>query len=129
MSLLIDTNIVLWAAEGNPRLSPKVLDLLRDPDEIVFVSAVTSAEIAIKWSQGKIDLPHEPEEFLSKAVANAGYSQLAVTIEHAAGLAKLPYHHRDPWDRLLIAQALAMRYRVITSDKIFKKYSVDAIIT
>jgi PIN domain nuclease of toxin-antitoxin system len=129
MSLLLDTNIILWAAEGNARLSGEVIDLLRDPTEIVFVSAVSSVEIAIKWSQGKIDLPQEPGEFLSNAVANAGYSQLAITIEHAVGLVKLPYHHRDPWDRLLIAQARATRFRVITSDKIFKEYDVDAIIT
>ena len=129
MSILLDTNIVLWAALGDSRLSADVLDLLSDPDEVTFVSAVTSIEIAIKWSQGKIELPEEPEIFIGKAISAAGYSQLAVTVEQAARLAKLPYHHRDPWDRLLIAQAQSNDLRIVTSDRTFSLYDVDVILT
>ena len=129
MSILLDTNIVLWAAENNPRLNPTVLDLLRDPEGKIFVSAVSSCEIAIKWSQGKLELATEPESFLSTVVKQAGYSQLALTIEQAAVLATLPYHHRDPWDRLLIAQAKTMGFQIITSDRRFKKYDVGIILT
>ena len=99
------------------------------PDEVTFVSAVTSIEIAIKWSQGKIELPEEPEIFIGKAISAAGYSQLAVTVEQAARLAKLPYHHRDPWDRLLIAQAQSNDLRIVTSDRTFSLYDVDVILT
>src|SRR5689334_14367816 len=129
MSILLDTNIVLWAAENNPRLNSRVLGLLRDPQERIFISAVSSCEIAIKWSQGKIELAAGPEAFLSTMVADAGYSQLAITIEQAAVLATLPYHHRDPWDRLLIAQAMTMGFQIITSDRTFKKYDIDVILT
>ena len=112
----------------NPRLNSKVLGLLRDPDETIFVSAVTSCEIAIKWSQGKIELATEPETFLTAIVKTAGYSQLPITIEQAAVLATLPYHHRDPWNRMLIAQAMTMGYQIITSDRTFKKYDVEVIL-
>lgn len=128
MSLLLDTNIVLWAALGDSRLSPATLDLLGDNDQALFVSAVTSVEIAIKWSQGKIELPTEPEAFLRNITSAAGYSQLALTIQHAALLAKLPYHHRDPWDRLLIVQAQSSGFRILTSDRKFKLYDVEIVM-
>lgn len=129
MSILLDTNVVLWAAVGDRRLKAEAKEILQSTEEVIFISAVTACEIAIKWSQGKIRLPNKPTDFLSTMAKDAGYSQLAITIDHAAGLAELPFHHRDPWDRLLISQARAMGFRIVTSDRIFRHYDVNVIMS
>ena len=128
MSLLLDTNIFLWAVGERKRLKPRVVELLERENEVLYLSAVSACEIAIKWSLGKLELPDSPLSFVNDATKRMGCSQLPVSFIHGAGVANLPYHHRDPWDRLIIAQARATGFRIVTSDREFKNYDVELVM-
>ena len=127
MSILLDTHVFIWAAEENRRLSPAARAMLSDPNEIVFLSAVSSLEIAIKWSKGNLELPDRPYEFVTKTLAAAGISQLAITVRDTCAVGDLPHHHHDPFDRLLVAQARINGLRLMTADPILERYDVDVI--
>jgi len=119
MRLLLDTHVFLWAVAGSPLLKPAARRLLESADE-VYVSAASIWEIAIKSRLGKIEA--DPQE-LAAAIEASGFSELPVRATHAAGIAHLALHHNDPFDRLLIAQALAEPLRLITADETLAKYS------
>jgi PIN domain nuclease of toxin-antitoxin system len=119
MRLLLDTHIFLWAVAGSSRLKPKTRQLIQQADA-VYVSAVSIWEIAIKSRLGKIDV--DPAE-LAAAIAASGFKELPVTAIHAAGVALLPSHHADPFDRLLVAQALAEPLRLLSADAVLAGYS------
>lgn len=125
MSILIDTHVFLWAAAGTRRLSADARSLLEDPDQIIFFSAASAWEIAIKWSKGALELPDKPGGFIPEAIAKAGITQLAINIRDSCEVANLPLYHNDPFDRLLIAQTQANGLRLFSNDPIFKKYDVD----
>lgn len=127
MSILLDTHVFLWAAGVNSRLSEGARLLLEDPAETVFFSAVSAWEIALKWSTGRLDLPAAPIDFINNVIAVSGLSQLGITVRDSCGVASLPFHHRDPFDRLLIAQARANGLRILTADSMIEKYDVDVI--
>ncbi|MFZ1701585.1 MAG: type II toxin-antitoxin system VapC family toxin [Pyrinomonadaceae bacterium] len=127
MSLLLDTHVFIWAAEQNPRLSSAAIAMLNDPGETVFFSAVSALEIAIKWSKGNLELPSSPYEFVSRAISTAGISQLAVSLRDACAVGDLPFHHNDPFDRLLVAQARTNGLRLMTADPMLERYDVDVI--
>lgn len=119
MRLLLDTHIFLWAVSGSPLLKPAVRRLIEGADE-VYVSAASIWEIAIKARLGKIDAdPHE----LAAAIDASGFVELPVSAAHAAEVTKLELHHNDPFDRLLIAQALVEPLRLVTIDEVLAKYS------
>ena len=119
MRLLLDTHIFLWAVAGAAQLKPAVRRFIEDADE-VYVSAASIWEIAIKARLGKIDAdPHA----LAAAIAASGFAELPVTALHAAGVARLDAHHGDPFDRLLVAQALAEPLRLVTADEALARYS------
>lgn len=117
--LLLDTHVVLWVLAGSPRLKPGARSLIEQADA-VFVSAASVWELAIKLRLGKIslDLPG----FLA-ALAPSGFDVLPVTVAHAAGVAQLPPHHQDPFDRLLVSQALSEPLRLLTADAALAPYS------
>lgn len=119
MRLLLDTHIFLWAVSGSPRLTSSTRRLIESADE-VYVSAASIWEIAIKARLGKIKA--DPQA-LAAAVEAGGFLELPVTAAHAAGVAKLEPHHNDPFDRLLIAQALAVPLRLVTADERLAKYT------
>ena len=100
---LLDSQVVVWSAISPERLRAEVTDLLQDSTTQLFVSAVTIAELHIKMALGKLSLPGSPIELCDLL----GATELPLLWHHAAGLATLPAHHRDPFDRLLICQALA----------------------
>ena len=127
MSILIDTHVFLWAAGVDGRLPPGVRELLEDPDIPIFLSAVTAWEIAIKWSKGRLDLPLTPAEVVKETIAAAGLTQLTVTIRDACAVGELPFHHKDPFDRLLVAQARTNGLRLMTSNAIIGRYDLDVI--
>ncbi|MFN0277931.1 MAG: type II toxin-antitoxin system VapC family toxin [Pyrinomonadaceae bacterium] len=127
MSILLDTHVLIWAVAESPRLKPSVIALLNDPKEKVFLSSVTALEIAVKWSLGKLQLPKPPYELIEEFLATSGISQLAVTIRDACAVGDLPFHHKDPFDRLLVAQARTNGLRLMTADPILEKYDVDVI--
>ncbi|MGB7067925.1 MAG: type II toxin-antitoxin system VapC family toxin [Pyrinomonadaceae bacterium] len=125
MSFLLDTHVFLWALNDRHRLSSSVVNILTNPQEAMFFSAASSWEIAIKWSKGHIKLPDNPSVSIPDATTTAGLTQLPITLRDSCHVADLPFHHRDPFDRLLIAQAMLKGLTIITADPIFKKYDID----
>jgi PIN domain nuclease of toxin-antitoxin system len=119
--LLLDTHALLWALGAPRRLPARVAAALRDPDTDVYVSAVSTWEIAIKSALGKIDADLTA---IVGAARAADFDELSVTIAHTARLCVLPAHHRDPFDRLLIAQALEEHLTIVTHDRRIAAYSV-----
>lgn len=122
MRILLDTNVLLWALVDPSRLSRKVRSELEDPDNEVLFSAASIWEIAIKSALGRADFAIAPDEIASEALAS-GFTELAVRASAAARVADLPPHHRDPFDRLLIAQMLSEPAALYTSDRQLLAYS------
>ena len=127
MSILIDTHVFLWGAGGGELLSASAREILDDPEIPIFLSVASAWEIAIKWSKGRLILPELPAEVIRNAVATSGMSQLAITMKDALAVSDLPFHHKDPFDRVLIAQARNHGLRLMTANPILEKYDVDVI--
>ncbi len=119
MRLLLDTHIFLWAVVGSPLLKPATRRLIEDADE-TYVSAASIWEVAIKARLGKIQA--DPAA-MAAAIDASGFIELPVSAAHAAGVAQLELHHNDPFDRLLIAQALAEPLKLVTVDEVLARYS------
>ena len=103
MNLLIDTHVLLWWLDDNPVLLSNAKEAIADGSNMVFVSAVTIWEIKIKHSLGKLEIPANFSEVLEQQA----FVMLSITVDHAHLIGELPPHHRDPFDRMLIAQAMA----------------------
>lgn len=122
MRLLLDTHILLWALDTPERLPHLLRKQLESPLTEVYFSAASIWEIAIKSALGKIHFHYSPSE-IADGARMTGFLETAILSEHAAGVARLPLHHTDPFDRLLIAQALAMPARLVTADAALTVYS------
>lgn len=122
MRVLVDTHVLLWAATSPNRLPERFREYLESPANDVLFSAASIWEIAIKSQIKRIDLTIDPAE-LARGAVEHGFEELAVTSVHAAGVSQLPLHHRDPFDRILIAQALAEPARLLTVDTALARYS------
>ncbi|MHB1145460.1 MAG: type II toxin-antitoxin system VapC family toxin [Thiobacillus sp.] len=122
MVVLLDTHILLWALDAPQRLPQDVAARLESPETTVYFSAASIWEIAIKTALGKIDFPYSPED-ISEAAKDTGFVELPVSAAHGAKVAHLPLHHRDPFDRLLVAQALLMPAQLLTADSALVPYS------
>ena len=107
------------------RLSARSQDLLQDPENQLFLSSASSWEIAIKYSIGKLPLPMSPPEYVLSRMQTSGIVALPVLHTHALHVATLPLHHKDPFDRLLIAQAQLEGLSILTSDRQFEAYEVE----
>lgn len=127
MRLLLDTHCWLWSIPEPMRLSPRARHALRDRSNTVLVSAVTSWEIAIKYSLGRLPLPEPPGVFIPSRIRRDGFEPLVVTHEHALGVGRLPLIHRDPFDRLLISQALSEDAVLVTNDKAIRRYDAAVL--
>lgn len=126
MNLLLDTHVALWAITDSPRLATKARDLIANPANTVWVSVASLWEITIKHSLGRGDMPITGAQ--AKAwFEQSGYQLLNIEAPHVLGVAELPPLHNDPFDRLLVAQALAEPLRLITHDAQVARYS-DSII-
>jgi PIN domain nuclease of toxin-antitoxin system len=119
---LVDTQALLWWLTEDDALSPTARELLVEPANEFLFSAASVWEIAIKRSLGKLTAPDD----LPDRIVDEGFSWLAITPAHAWRVGDLPAHHRDPFDRLLIAQALTERVPIVTADARFSDYGVDA---
>jgi PIN domain nuclease of toxin-antitoxin system len=108
------------------KLAP-VLNILEDAETTLLLSAISSWEIAVKWELGKLELPEPPERFVPDRMQRNGIEGLAVLHTHALGVANLPRHHRDPFDRMLIAQALAEDIPLLTGDDAIRAYDVEVM--
>lgn len=126
MNLLLDTHIALWAITDSPQLPELAREHIADPANTIWVSAASIWEIAIKHSLARGDMPVSGAESLGY-FTEAGYRLLAVEPAHAAAVETLPRHHQDPFDRLLVAQALVEPLRLMTHDATVAQYH-DSII-
>lgn len=126
MRVLLDTHAVLWALLEPGRLPQRVADAIRDPKNEVVVSAATAWEVAIKASVGKLDLPGPADPWFLDACEKSALGWLEVSARHALRVFALPWHHRDPFDRLLVAQA-ADGYALATRDPRFRDYGVSVL--
>ncbi len=124
MTFLLDTHVLLWWLENPGQLSRQAKRAIEDGRNRIYVSAAVAWEIAIKKSLAKLDAPDDLEEMID---ANR-FNPLPVTIAHALGVLALPDHHRDPFDRILIAQALHEGFRLVTRDQEIAKYPVPQIV-
>lgn len=120
MRLLIDTHAALWLLAEDKRLSPRADALLTDSGNEVLLSAVVVWEVAIKRSLGKLDAP----DGFDRLLTDAGAAPLSVSVEHARAVRTLPWHHRDPFDRLLVAQAQLERASIVSADEQLAAYGV-----
>ncbi len=127
MNLLLDTHVALWAITDNQKLSAKARALITAPSTSIWVSAVSLWEISIKHGLHRGDMPVSGQEALNY-FRLAGYNILAIEAEHTVAVEELPKHHQDPFDRLLVAQALVEPMRLMTHDETVAKYN-DTIIT
>ncbi len=124
MKLLLDTHVLIWWLERSARLSREHRALIEDPKNRVLVSSVSVAEIAIKVSIGKLKPPDEP---VGVAVAEEGLDELEFRSDHGDAMRDLPLLHRDPFDRMLIAQALVEDAVLVTADAAIRQYAVPTI--
>lgn len=126
MNLLLDTHVALWAITDSPRLSKKARELIESPRSTAWISAASVWEIAIKHALGRGDMPVSSQDAV-RFFRESGYRFLPVEAEHAMAVEDLPPHHQDPFDRILVAQALVEPMRLITHDPMMARYS-DTII-
>ncbi|MDP3913466.1 MAG: type II toxin-antitoxin system VapC family toxin [Bacteroidota bacterium] len=126
MDLLLDTHALIWFINGDNQLPDKSVNLIRNLENKCFVSIATVWEIAIKLSLGKLDLNGGFDE-ISKIMRLYDFELLPITFEHIQKLLTLDFHHRDPFDRIIISQGLVEKLTVITKDENFPKYNLEIV--
>ena len=124
MRVLLDTHIFLWAVQGSASLKPRARRLMDAADQ-VFVSAASIWEVAVKGRLGKIDANAEE---LVAAIEEGGFRELPVSAAHAAAVGELPLLHTDPFDRLLVAQALVEPLKLLTVDRVLAQYGTLVVV-
>jgi PIN domain nuclease of toxin-antitoxin system len=124
---LLDTQIFLWMQTSPGRIGAEALAMIQDGDNELLLSAASSWEIAIKYSLGKLPLPDAPADYVPERMATSGVAGLRIEHTHALAVAALDDHHRDPFDRMLIAQAIVEGIPIITSDRQLAVYDVELI--
>ena len=122
MRLLLDTHVVLWQLSGERELSDSAREGIATADDLLF-SVVSFAEVGIKAAVGKLDVPDD----LSARVADSGVRTLGLSPMHGLAVARLPVHHRDPFDRLIIAQATIEHLTIVTADTRFLAYDIEVL--
>jgi len=124
---LLDTHVFLWLLAEPERLGAQVQSL-EDPDNELFLSAASSWEIAIKSKLGRLELPDDPQRYVPDSMRAIGVDPLSIDHSHALAVSDLPPHHRDPFDRLLVAQARALRMPIVTADTHIALYDVETLL-
>ena len=127
MKVLIDTHVFIWAYAESDRLSSSTISLLENDGVEKLFSAASAWEIGVKWSKGKLSLPENPATLVPRKIAEAGFQQVPITVQDALNISELPFHHRDPFDRLLIVQAQRNNASILTKDRMIAKYDVEVI--
>jgi PIN domain nuclease of toxin-antitoxin system len=123
LKLLLDTHILLWWLSNSPQLSPAEIEVIADPDNIVLVSAAAAWEISVKTMIGKLESPAD----LPAALVANNFLELPITIKHTQYLYQLPLHHHDPFDRMMIAQALSESLVFLTRDAKILLYPINTL--
>lgn len=127
MTLLLDTHALLWFVLDDNRLSKRAQESILPTDVLVFVSPASLWEIAIKISLGKYVLPAPFANFWEQQMQLNDLALLPISVAHTARVVDLPFHHRDPFDRLIIAQSLVEGVPVVSSDELFDRYGVERV--
>jgi PIN domain nuclease of toxin-antitoxin system len=127
MRHLLDTHAFLWFVLNDPQLSPTALSLINDPANDILVSPATYWEMAIKVGLGKLDLHASYDDFMHRGIVGNDFEILPIEPRHTSVLTTLPLHHRDPFDRLLVAQALVEAISIISSDAQLDAYGVKRL--
>ena len=127
MKILLDTHVWLWLQTTPERLSEEALASVEDGTNELYLSAASGWEIAIKHALGKLPLPEPPERYVPSRLETSGVATLDVAMRHALHVARLPDHHRDPFDRLLLAQAQLEGMRLMTVDPELGRYPVEVL--
>jgi PIN domain nuclease of toxin-antitoxin system len=127
MMALIDTHAFLWWLLDAERLSPESRRVLGDPANEFLLSAASAVELSIKVGQGRLSLPEPVESFVPSRPSSAGFQSLAIELGHALRVARLPPIHRDPFDRILVAQAQVESLPILTADPAIARYDVETI--
>lgn len=127
MQTMLDTQIFLWFISGDNRMSQKVRNLIVDPDNEIFISVISLWEIVIKVNIGKLTLVRPFIELIPAQLDENDIQLLPITYAHLNRVLKLPLYHRDPFDRLIIAQAVAEEFMLVSSDGNFSPYPVNLI--
>jgi PIN domain nuclease of toxin-antitoxin system len=122
--LLLDTHAFLWWVDGGGKLSRKARSAISNGRNECFLSMASAWEIAIKVSLGTLRIDGTLDRFLPEQIAANGFAPLAIDLRHTTRVASLPFHHRDPFDRLLAAQAIEEELRMVTADRVFEKYGL-----
>ena len=127
MRYLLDGVVWLWSIDRIERINDGALAILNGGAEEIYFSAATVWELTIKARLGKLVLPGLPQQCIPAFTARQGLKHLAVSYIHAVKVYDLPFHHRDPFDRLLIAQAMVEGMTILTADAAFRRYNVDIV--
>ena len=127
MRLLLDTHAFLWWVGDSPRLSRRAKNSIANARNQCLVSVASGWEIAIKISLGKLRIDAALDRFLPEQLAANGFQPLSIDLKHTARVARLPFHHHDPFDRLLVAQAIEEELAVVTADPVFTRYGVKRV--
>ena len=127
MKLLLDTHIFLWFIMGSLTLSTPARDLIEDEANEKFLSVASLWEIAIKYSLGKLSLSAPFDKLIPHQLSLNGFELLNISMDHVTMVATLPFHHRDPFDRLLIAQAAVEKMPIVSIDAVFDAYSITRL--
>ncbi len=127
MNILLDTHTFLWFIDDNPRLSQPARVLIESQDSQPFMSVASLWEIAVKLSLAKLTLGESFETFIPHQLALNGIGVLNIALEHLAVVATLPFHHRDPFDRLLAVQARIEKMTLVSADQSFDAYGVERV--
>jgi PIN domain nuclease of toxin-antitoxin system len=127
MNYLLDTGVWLWSVFEPARISQAGHDILADSKQQLYLSPVTSWEVSIKAATGKLQLPEPPGSYVPTRMARQGLRPLPISHQHCLAVFGLPHHHRDPFDRLLVAQALVENLTLLTADREIKRYDVPLV--
>jgi PIN domain nuclease of toxin-antitoxin system len=127
MTYLLDTVVWLWSLDSIDRINRRALEVLQSGEETIYFSAATAWEVSIKASLGKLRLPAPPHTCVLNFAEKQGLRPLSITQLHAVKVYDLPPHHRDPFDRLIIAQAITENMTVLTADRDFDRYPVEVL--
>jgi PIN domain nuclease of toxin-antitoxin system len=128
MRYLLDTSALLFWLEGSKRIGRAIRTELVDPENRVYVSSISAFEISVKASLKRLTLPDTPAKLLPPFFVRSGLTELPVSMQHSYGVYDLPPHHADPFDRLLISQALCEDMTLVTSDRLFTAYAVKLVL-
>jgi len=127
MKVLLDTHVFLWWITDDPLISPKIKTIMVDVDNELFLCAASIWEIAIKARLGRLQLPENPDSYLTQQMVSNAVQSLSITMQHALRVYNLPDIHKDPFDRIIIAQALLEDMPILTKDDYIPRYGVQTI--